>query len=55
MQKYKCTVCNYIYDPEIGDDEGGIAPGTAFEDLPDNWTCPDCDEPKESFELLEDD
>ena len=50
MQKYKCEVCDYIYDPELGDEENDIAPGTAFEDLPDDWTCPDCSEPKESFE-----
>ncbi len=55
MKKYICTVCDYIYDPEIGDEENGIAPGTAFEDLPDDWTCPDCNESKESFEALEDD
>ena len=41
MDKYICTVCEYIYDPELGDPENGIAPGTSFEDLPDDWeTCP---------------
>ncbi|QSZ43026.1 rubredoxin [Sulfurimonas aquatica] len=49
-QKYKCEVCDYIYDPELGDIENGIEAGTAFEDLPDSWTCPDCGEPKDSFE-----
>ena len=40
MEKYRCTVCEYIYDPESGDPENGIDPGTAFEDLPDDWGCP---------------
>ena len=53
MKKYICTACDYIYDPAIGDEENGIVAGTAFEDLPEDWTCPDCGEPKESFELLE--
>jgi rubredoxin len=39
--KYRCTVCNYIYDPEVGDPDGAIEPGTAFEDLPDDWVCPE--------------
>ena len=53
MKKYKCEVCNYIYDPKVGDEENDIVPGTAFQDLPDDWTCPDCGEPKESFQPLE--
>ena len=40
MDKYICDVCGYIYDPEVGDPDGGIAPGTAFEDIPDDWVCP---------------
>ena len=40
MRKYRCTVCEWIYDPEVGDPEGGIAPGTAFEDIPEDWVCP---------------
>ena len=52
-QKYICSVCEYIYDSEIGDPDGGIAPGTAFEDIPDNWECPDCGVSKEDFEVLE--
>ncbi len=55
MQKYICTVCDYIYDPEIGDEEGGIAPGTAFEDIPDDWACPDCNVSKEDFEPYNED
>ena len=42
MDKYFCNPCGYVYDPEKGDPENGIAPGTAFEDLPDDWTCPLC-------------
>jgi len=52
-QKYICTVCDYIYDPEIGDPDSGIAPGTAFEALPDDWECPDCGVSKENFVLYE--
>jgi rubredoxin len=50
MQKYECTVCGYIYDPEIGDPDNGFPPGTAFEDLPDDWLCPDCGAEKDWFE-----
>ena len=42
MQKYVCEPCGYVYDPEIGDPDNGIAPGTAFEDLPEDWVCPIC-------------
>lgn len=48
--KYICTVCGYIYDPEIGDPDNGIAPGTKFIDLPDDWACPLCGATKEDFE-----
>lgn len=54
MKKYECTVCAWIYDPEIGDPDSGIAPGTSFEDIPDDWVCPDCGVGKDDFELLED-
>jgi len=50
MQKYECTVCGYIYDPALGDPDSGVAPGTPFEDLPDDWVCPDCGAEKEWFE-----
>lgn len=50
MQKYKCTVCGYIYDPEKGDPDSGIKPGTPFEKLPDDWTCPVCGAEKSLFE-----
>ena len=42
MKKYICDVCGYEYDPEVGDPENGIEPGTAFEDLPEDWVCPLC-------------
>lgn len=47
--KYRCTICGHIYDPEEGDPDGGIAPGTAFEDIPDNWVCPVCGSKKSDF------
>jgi rubredoxin len=50
MKKYICTVCEYIYDPAEGDPDGGIAPGTAFKDIPDDWVCPVCGVGKEDFE-----
>ena len=53
MAKYVCTVCGYIYDPEAGDPDGGIAPGTAFEDIPDDWVCPECFVPKDMFERMD--
>ena len=49
MQKYRCRVCGYIYDPAEGDPVGGIAAGTAFEDLPEDWECPLCGVGKERF------
>lgn len=52
-KKYRCLACGYIYDPEIGDPENGIEPGTAFEDLPDDWLCPTCSSPKSMFEQYE--
>jgi rubredoxin len=53
MSKYECTVCGYIYDPEEGDPENGVEPGTAFEDISDDWVCPVCGAGKEDFEELE--
>ncbi len=50
MKKYICTVCGYVYDPDKGDPESGVAPGTPFESLPDNWVCPVCGAPKDQFE-----
>ena len=53
MKKYVCTACNYVYDPAKGEPENGIAPGTAFEDLPEDYTCPLCGLGKEVFEEIE--
>ncbi|UTJ05888.1 rubredoxin [Arcobacter roscoffensis] len=53
MQKYVCITCDYVYDPAIGDPDSGIEPGTAFEDIPEDWECPDCGVGKEDFEPLE--
>ncbi len=53
MAKYKCTVCGYIYDPELGDPDGGIKPGTPFEEIPDDWVCPVCGAAKSEFERIE--
>lgn len=50
MKKYRCVVCDWIYDPQVGDTDGGIHPGTAFEDIPDDWVCPLCGVTKEDFE-----
>lgn len=50
MDKYICTVCGYIYDPAIGDPEHGIGKGTAFQDLPNSWVCPECGAGKDMFE-----
>ncbi len=50
MKKYVCTICGYVYDPSNGDPEGGIAPGTSFESLPDDWVCPICGAGKDMFE-----
>ena len=54
MKKYKCLMCGYIYDPDSGDADGGIEAGTAFEDIPDDWVCPECGVGKEEFEPIED-
>lgn len=54
MQKYECMACGYIYDPSIGDPDGGIPAGTAFEDLSEDWVCPECGVGKDQFEPLED-
>jgi rubredoxin/flavin reductase (DIM6/NTAB) family NADH-FMN oxidoreductase RutF len=47
--KWECSVCGYIYDPETGDPDGGIEPGTPFEDIPDDWVCPECGAAKSEF------
>lgn len=52
MDKYHCVICDYIYDPEKGDPDHGIAPGTSFDDIPDDWTCPLCGVDKSNFEPM---
>ena len=49
MQKFKCDICGYVYDPEKGDPDNGVEPGTAFENLPNNWVCPECGAEKSDF------
>jgi rubredoxin len=50
MDKYVCSICGYVYEPESGDPQNGVPPGTAFNDLPDDWKCPICDAEKDMFE-----
>ncbi|AKT43796.1 rubredoxin [Chondromyces crocatus] len=52
-QKYRCTVCEHVYDPDLGDPDSGIPPGTAFEDIDENWMCPVCGATKADFEPLD--
>ena len=54
MKKYKCLMCSYIYDPAVGDPDNDIKAGIAFEDLPDDWVCPECGAAKDEFEPVED-
>lgn len=49
MRKYRCNLCGYVYDPVLGDRNGGVAPGTPFETLPKDWRCPVCGATKEHF------
>jgi len=53
MKKWVCTLCGYVYDPEIGDPDNGIKPGTKFEDLLADWVCPVCGASKDDFEVQE--
>ncbi|NLZ38029.1 MAG: rubredoxin [Firmicutes bacterium] len=53
MEKYRCILCGYVYDPKLGDPESGVEPGTAFEDLPEDWVCPLCGAGLEDFEPVE--
>ena len=52
-QLWYCTVCEFVYDPVDGDPDGGIPPGTAFQDISDRWVCPDCGARKKQFRLME--
>ena len=50
MKKYTCVVCDYEYDPAVGDPDSGVTAGTAFADIPADWTCPVCGAGKDQFE-----
>jgi rubredoxin len=50
MSKHKCQICDYEYDPAAGDPDNGVAPGTAWEDVPDDWACPICGAGKDAFD-----
>ncbi|TLD41951.1 MAG: Rubredoxin [Candidatus Jettenia ecosi] len=52
MEKYRCIVCGYVYDPEIGDPDNGVSPGTSFGNLPGDWVCPVCGAPQDQFEKI---
>jgi rubredoxin len=52
MTKWRCTICDYIYDPAKGDPDSHIAPGTPFENIPDDWVCPLCGTTKDNFEKV---
>ena len=52
MKTYPCVNCGYIYDPAVGDPDHGIAPGTDWADVPDDWTCPECGVSKQDFEMI---
>ena len=53
-KKYVCQICSHIYDPALGDPDSGIAPGTRFEDIPEDWVCPECGATKADFEVMPD-
>ncbi len=52
MEKWECTVCGYVYEPEKGDPDNGVPPGTPWEEVPDDWVCPVCGASKLDFEKL---
>jgi len=54
MKRYRCTVCEHIYDPELGDPDNGVPPGTPFEELLESWSCPECGAAKADFEPIVD-
>lgn len=53
MRKWQCRFCSHVYDEQIGDPPNNIAPGTRFEDLPDDWTCPECGAGKSDYEPMD--
>ncbi len=52
MEKWECIVCGYVYDPAKGDPDNGVAPGTKFEDLSNDWVCPECGVTKDNFKKV---
>lgn len=52
MEKWKCSACGYVYDPVTGDPDSGVQPGTPFEQIPEDWTCPVCGVSKDMFEKM---
>ena len=53
MKKYVCDICGWVYDPKVGDPDNGVAPGTAFEDISEDWVCPECGAEKDNFSPAE--
>jgi rubredoxin len=53
MSRYVCNICGFIYDPQTGDLDGGISPGTPFEDIPNDWVCPECGVTKDQFTIID--
>ena len=53
MRKFICDICDWVYDPAVGDPDNGVAPGTPFEQLPDEWVCPECGADKSQFSLVQ--
>ena len=53
MDKYVCTICGYVYDPAEGDPDNDVSPGTAWDDVPEDWVCPDCGVGKADFEMVQ--
>ena len=53
MKKYVCDVCGWVYDPEVGDPDNGVKQGTSFDDIPDDWVCPECGAGKDDFSPAE--
>lgn len=52
-RRYKCLNCSHIYDESLGEPEDAIPPGTRWEDVPDDWICPECGSEKRDFELID--
>lgn len=52
-KKWRCLICDYVYDEEVGAPQDGIPPGTRWDDVPESWTCPDCGASKADFQMVE--